>query len=60
MLQVVSKLRAVEYATSFFQFLIYVNFNEAFVKKFMKKPLFFNTNFQNSSQDLVYYTIFGC
>ena len=31
----------------FFQFLIYVYFNEAFVKKFMKQLSFFNTNFQN-------------
>ena len=30
------KLRAVEYAISFFRFLIYVYFNEAFIKKFMK------------------------
>ena len=29
------------------EFLIYVYFNEAFVKKFMKKLSFFNTNFQN-------------
>ena len=31
----------------FFQFLIYVYFNEAFVNKFMKQLSFFNTNFQN-------------
>ena len=40
----------------FFRFLIYVDFNEAFVKKFMKL-LFFKTNFQTSFQDIVYYRI---
>ena len=39
----------------FFRFLIYVHFNEAFVKNFMKKLSFFNKNFQNSFQDIVYY-----
>ena len=39
-------LRADEYATlPFFQFLIYIYFNEAFVKNFMKKLSFFNINF---------------
>ena len=42
----------------FFQFFIYVYFNEAFVKHFMKK-LFFNTSFPNSFQDVVYYRILG-
>ena len=32
----------------FSRFLIYVYFNEAFVKKFMKQLSFFNINFQNS------------
>ena len=54
-------LRAVEYAISFFfRFLIYVYFNKAFVKNFMKKRSFFNTIFQNSFQDVVYYRILGC
>ena len=43
----------------FFQFLIYVYFNETFVKKLMKYLSFFNTNFQNSFQDVVYYRILG-
>ena len=48
-------LRAFEYAIScFFLFLIYDYFNEAFVKNFMKKLSFFNTNFKNSFQDVVY------
>ena len=34
--QVVLKLRAVEYAISFFRFLVYVYFNKAFVKEIMK------------------------
>ena len=41
-------LWAVEYAISLFLFLIYVYFNEAFVKNFMKGLSFFNTNSQNS------------
>ena len=48
-------LRAVEYATSFFFDFDFVYFNETFVKYFMKKLSFFNTNFQNSFQDGVYY-----
>ena len=36
------------------QFLIYVYFNDAFVKNFMKKLSFFNANFQNSFQDVVF------
>ena len=39
----------------FFRFLIYVYFNETFVKKLMKKLSFFNTIFQNSFEDVVYY-----
>ena len=35
----------------FFRFLIYVYFNEAFVKNFMKKLSFYNTNFHNLFQD---------
>ena len=50
-------LRAVEYASFFFRFLIYVYFNEAFVKSVMKKLSFFNANFQNSFQE--YYRILG-
>ena len=54
--QVVFKLRAVEYAISFFP-ISYVCFHKAFVKNFMKKLSFFSTNFQNSSQNkrTVYY-----
>ena len=43
----------------FFLFLIYVCFNENFVKNFMKKLSIFNTNFQNSCQDVVDYRILG-
>ena len=53
-------LRAVEYAISFFRFLVYVYFSEAFVKTFMKKLSFFNTILKKSSQDVAYYRIFGC
>ena len=49
-------LRAVEKAFSFFSILFYVYFNETFVKN-MKKLSFFNTNFQNSFQDVVNYRI---
>ena len=51
--------RAVEYAISFFRFLIYVYFNDASIKNFMEKLLFFNANFQKSFQDVVYYRILG-
>ena len=44
----------------FFRFLIDIYFNETFVKKLMKKLSLFNTNFQNSFQDVVYYIILGC
>ena len=40
----------------FFRFLIYVYFNEAFVKKIMKLS-FFKTSAQTSFQDVVYYRI---
>ena len=53
-------LRATEHAISFIQFLIYVYINKAFVKNFMKKLLFFNTNFQNSFQDVLYCRILVC
>ena len=43
-------LGAVEYVIHFFLFLTYVDLNETFVKNFMKKLSFFNTNFQ----DVVY------
>ena len=55
-----SHLRATEHAISFIQFLIYVYFNEAFAKNFMKKLSFFNTNFQNWFQDVLYYRILVC
>ena len=38
----------------FFGFLIYIYFNNKFAKNFIKKLSFFNTNFQNSFQDVVY------
>ena len=59
-------LRTVEYAISFFRFLIYGYFNNTFVKNFMKKLSLFNTNFQNPFQDVicilcnVYNRILGC
>ena len=53
-------LRAVEYAICFFRFLIYVCFNDAFVKNFTTKMSFFNANLQNSFQDVVRYRILGC
>ena len=40
-------------------FLIYVYFNEAFVKKCMKQLSVFNANFSNSFQDIVYYSVLG-
>ena len=39
----------------FFPFLFYVYFDEAFVKNFIKKQSFFNTNFQSSFQDVKIY-----
>ena len=42
-----------------FRFLIDVCFSEAFFKYLMRKLSFFNTNFQNSFQDVVYYRILG-
>ena len=50
-------LRVVEYAIFFFRILVYAYFNDVFVEDFMKKTIIFNTNFQNSFQDVVYYTI---
>ena len=41
----------------FLRLFISVYFNKAFVKNFIKKPSVFNTNFQNSFQDIVYYRI---
>ena len=35
----------------------YTCFNKTFVKNFMKKMLFFNTSFQNSFKDVLYYRI---
>ena len=56
--QAVFKLQATKYALFFFfRFLIYVCFNENFVKNVMKKLSVFNTNFQNSCQDLADYRI---
>ena len=53
-------IRAVEYTISFFRFPIYVYFKKAFVRNFMRKLSFFNTNSQNSFQDVVHYRILGC
>ena len=55
-------LRAVEYDISliFFGLLIYVYFDESFVKSFIKKLSFCNVNFQNSFQDVLYYILLGC
>ena len=44
----------------FFPCHIYVYFNEAFLKNFLKKLSFFNANFDNSFQDKVYYRILEC
>ena len=43
----------------FFRFLVYVYFNEAFVKNFIKELSFFNTSFETSFKDVVYHIIFG-
>ena len=40
----------------FFRFLIYACFNQDFLKNVMKKLSFFDTNFQNSFQEVVYIT----
>ena len=56
--QAIFKLRAVEYAVSFFS-IFFVYFNKAFDKN-LKKLSFFKTNVYNSSQGKVYYRMFGC
>ena len=43
-----------------FGFLIYVYFNEAFIKNFMKKLSLFIINFPKLFQDVVYSKILGC
>ena len=43
----------------FFWYLIYSVFHEAFVKKFMQKLSFFNSNFKNQFQDVVHYRKLG-
>ena len=58
--QTVGKLRAVEYAISFFGCLINSVFYDTFVKRFMKKVSFFSSNFKNQFQDVVYYRKLGC
>ena len=59
--QVVLKLLVVKCAISgffgFFWFLIYLYFNEAFVKNFTGKLSFFNKNFQKFFQEVVCYII---
>ena len=42
------------------RYLIYSVFHKAFVKKFMKKLSFFNSNFKNSFQDVVHSRKLGC
>ena len=55
--QVIFKLRAVEYAISFFPISCLCLFSQGFCQKLYEKLSFFNTNFQNSSQNrrTVYY-----
>ena len=43
-----------------FRFVIYVCFTKTFLKHFMKKLSFFNTEFQNLFQDVIYHRILGC
>ena len=58
--QVVFKLRVVEYAITFFRYLIYSVFNETFVKNLMKKLSFFSSDFKSPFQDVVYYRKLRC
>ena len=60
--QAVFKSRTVEYAIVFFDFLFMFILTRLFSKKKKKKEKlsFFNTNFQNKFQDVVYYKILGC
>ena len=44
----------------FFRYLIYSVFHKYFVKKFMKKLSFFNSNFRNPFQDVIYYRKLEC
>ena len=44
----------------FFRYLTYSVFHETFVKKVMKKLLFFSSNFKNPFHDVVYYRKLGC
>ena len=54
-------VRFVECAKSFFSIsYFYIYFKKGFVKNFMKKLSFLNTNFQNSFQNVVYYRILWC
>ena len=50
----------VEYTILLFFDLIYVYFNNPFVKNFMQILSFFNANFQNPLRDVVCYRILGC
>ena len=43
-----------------FRFVIYVFFKKTFLKHFMEKLSFFNTEFQNLFQDVAYHRILGC
>ena len=43
----------------FFRFFIYVYYNENFAKEIMNQLSFFNANFWNSFQNVVYYKILG-
>ena len=55
-----SSYRPLNMLFHFFRYLIYSVFHEIFVKKFMKIPSFFSSNFKNSFQDIVYYRKLRC
>ena len=57
---IIFKLRAVEYASSFFSICYLSLFQRGSCEKLLKKIFIFNTHFQNSSQDVGYYRILGC
>ena len=43
----------------FFRYLNYSVFHDTFIKRFMKKLSFFNSNLKNQFQDVVYYRKLG-
>ena len=57
---IIFKLRAVEYASSFFSIFYLSLFQRGSCEKLLRKIFIFNTHFQNSSQDVGYYRILGC